>query len=245
VRKREGLTLDSAKVVHSSEEVEIGQPVQVKENGIPFLVDPLGGQKTGFFADQRDKRLAVQRLCSSLPNESVLLNCFSYTCAFSVYGALGNSGLKTINIDESGKALELGRENFKLNGILNDHHEFVEQDVFAWLKQAKQDSKKFEFMILDPPAFAKSQKDLNNGLKAYTKLNELGLSCCAEGGVLMTCSCSAAVSLDDLHACLKTAAGHTRRSVQLIETFKHGSDHPTNLAAPETEYLKVLLCRVL
>jgi 23S rRNA (cytosine1962-C5)-methyltransferase len=251
VRLREGLKQEAPQVVHGKPAGEsatselVSFSVTVREHGLTFKVDPISGQKTGFFADQRDKRLSVGNYSRQLPPNAVLANCFCYSAAFSVYAAANNANLASINVDQSAGALELAGENFALNGIAADNHEFVQADVFAWLEEQASKKRTFQFLILDPPAFAKSHKDKSPALKAYTRLNQLGLKCCAPGALLMTCSCSGIVSLDDLQSCLQTAAAEVNRQVQILEVFKHGADHPLNIAAGETEYLKVLICRVL
>ncbi len=216
----------------------------VLENSLKFKVDPISGQKTGFFVDQRDKREVVQQCCLHMPSGAVLANCFSYSAGFSVYPAIKNASLKTINIDKSAAALELARENFNLNGCDSDKHEFVQADAFEWLEEQKKEGRTFDFLILDPPAFAKTHKDRDRAIKAYINMNTTGLSVCAPGGFLLTCSCSGCISLHDLETCLQTAAGNALRSVQILQVFKHGIDHPTNAAAPETQYLKAILCRI-
>ena len=246
VRKREGLKLEPPQVVLGSELLNEQSPfVTVRENGLQFKVDPICGQKTGFFADQRDKRVLVKTVCGNLAPDAVLANCFCYSAAFSIYAVSANSKLRTINIDESTRALDLARESFTLNKLTTDNHEFIASDCFDWLEEQVKEKKQFQFIILDPPPFAKSHKDVKNALKAYTRLNRLALKCVAPGGYLLTCSCSGAIGLDDLEACLRTAAGEVERPVQMLEIFKHGADHPTNVAAPETQYLKALMCRVL
>jgi 23S rRNA (cytosine1962-C5)-methyltransferase len=246
VRRREGLSLEPPHIVHDQNTVASGDSlITCKENGFEFKVDPLKGQKTGFFTDQRDKRVVVGRYCRMLAENSTMANCFSYSAAFSVYAAALNDTLKTINIDESNDALELARANFTLNNSNADRHEFLQEDVFSYLTRINNEGRKFEFVILDPPAFAKKQKDLKNALKAYTKLNRLGLACCAPGGFLLTCSCSGMVTMDDLENCVQFAAADAGRRVQILEIFKHGADHPVNLSLPETAYLKVILCRVI
>jgi len=244
VRKREGLEREIAKVMHGDQNADFAS-LPVRENGFVFMVDLVSGQKTGFFADQRDKRKAVREYCKRLAPNAVLANVFSYSAAFSVYAVADNSQLRTINIDESGTALELGKRNFAANNILQSGHEFVEMEAFDWLEKQVEEKRNFQFVILDPPAFAKSHKDKEKAFRAYARLNYLGILCCESGGLLMTCSCSGAVSLDDLQACVRAAAAQANRPVQVMEVFQNSVDHPVNLAAPESEYLKVIMCRVL
>jgi len=244
VRKREGLGREAAKIVHGDENADFAN-LPVKENGFVFMVDLVAGQKTGFFADQRDKRSAVQIYSQRMAPGAVLANVFSYSAAFSIYALAGNSTLQTINVDESAKALELAKRNFDANDISQAGHSFVEAEAFEWLEKQVQTEHTFQFVILDPPAFAKSHKDKEKALRAYARLNYLGMRCCDSGALLLTCSCSGAVSLDDLQACVRSAAAQANRPAQIIEVFKNGADHPVNAAAPESEYLKALLCRIL
>jgi 23S rRNA (cytosine1962-C5)-methyltransferase len=250
VRKREELQQEPPRIAHGTWSLASNNDGEntsliVLENSLKFKVDPISGQKTGFFTDQRDKRAAVAKYCGMLPPDSVLANCFSYSGSFAVYAATGNLSLRSINVDESAKALDLAKENFEANGIAIANHEFVKADAFTWLEEQAKSGSKFPFVILDPPAFAKSHRDKAQALKAYTRLNRLGIDCCTPGALLLTCSCSGSVNLEDLESCLQTASGDASRHVQILEVFKHGADHPTNAAAPETQYLKVILCRVL
>jgi 23S rRNA (cytosine1962-C5)-methyltransferase len=244
VRKREGLEQVPSQVMFGEAAFE-NSTIEVKENDLHFRVDPMSGQKTGFFADQRQKRLAVKGYCQRLPAGAILANLFSYTGAFSVYASVGNPHLKTINVDESGKALELARKNFEINALSLKNHSFVEADVFKWLEEQVRIKQTFDFIILDPPSFAKSQKDKEKALKAYERLNRLALQCCSSEAFLLTCSCSGIIGLDELQTCVRSASGDARRSAQILEVFKGSADHPVNAAALETEYLKVILCRVI
>jgi len=246
VRKREGLQIEPPRVVYGHAAFNtLETKIIGKENNLLFEIDPLKGQKTGFFTDQRDKRVRVGKLAKILPQNSTLANCFSYSAAFSVYATAANPSLKTINVDESKAALDQARRNFEINNLDPGGHEFIEGDVFTFLAKAIENRQRFDFVILDPPAFAKKQKDLKNALRAYTKLNQFGLMTCAAGAYLMTCSCSGVVTLEDLEECLRSAAAQAGKQVQILEVFKQSADHPVSLSAPESQYLKVLLCRVL
>jgi 23S rRNA (cytosine1962-C5)-methyltransferase len=244
VRKREGLNQESAKVVVGDPSNDLTQ-VSVRENGLIFKVALVSGQKTGFFADQREKRFAVMQYARNLGPNAVLANVFSYSAAFSVYALSGNLRLNTVNVDESAKALELARANFAANELSLANQGFVEADAFKWLEEQARNERRFQLMILDPPAFAKSHKDKSKALKAYQRLNFLGLTCCDSEALLLTCSCSGAISLDEFVTCLRNAAAEANRLIQILSVFKNSADHPVNVAAPETEYLKVLLCRIL
>jgi len=235
-RRREGLEVEEPLAVSG----DVPERIIVRENGVRFLVDPWQGQKTGFFIDQRDKRAALRQYA----RDKRVLNCFSYTGGFSVYAALTDPGTRVTSVDVSAPALEMARENFSLNGLDPDRHEFLIADVFDYLAQARRDGALFDVVILDPPAFARSQGARSQALKAYRRLNTLGMQVLQPGGILLTCSCSGVVHLDDLLGVLAQAAQHVQRPVQLLETCTHSLDHPINLAMPETGYLKAIFCRV-
>lgn len=243
VRKREGLQIEAAKII--SGELPASGELEVLENGLRFLVDPLQGQKTGFFADQRDKRVALQLLCRELPPGATMANCFSYTGSFGVYAKAINADMRVINVDESSAALAQARRNFALNNLKEEDEEFVEGDAFAWLESQHSRGRQFDIVIIDPPAFAKTQKDVEKALKAYRRLNKLASMVTKSGGILVSCSCSGSVSMSDFENTLKDATHDSSLSVQIINTFRHGPDHPVSVMLPEANYLKVLFCRVL
>jgi 23S rRNA (cytosine1962-C5)-methyltransferase len=241
VRKREGLESQAPYIVAGPEP---GQIV-VKENNLKFIVDPLHGQKTGFFSDQRDKRMVLQRYCRRLPSGATLLNCFSYTGAFAVYACAGRPDLHTTNVDQSERALNEAKLNFELNGLAADRNELVCADAFEWLEEQRQAGRQFDAVVLDPPAFAKSTKDKLRASKAYVRMNRLGITLTKPGGIMVTCSCSGPIGFAEFQDCLKEAAGQSGRRLQILETFQNGADHPLNVAVTEAGYLKVIYCRVL
>ncbi len=140
--------------------------------------------------------------------------------------------------------MELAHQHFSLNGLDPERHQFLIADIFEYLEQAQRDGEGFDVVVLDPPAFAKSQSARTQALKAYRRLNMLGMQVLHPGGILLTCSCSGIVGMDDLLGVLAQAAQRLQRSVQLLEVYTHGVDHPINLAMPETSYLKAVFCRV-
>lgn len=241
VRKREGVAIEPPRTLFG----DIDKELVVRENGLNFVVDPISGQKTGFFTDQRDKRLAIQRYAELLPPDSTLLNCFSYSAGFSIYAKSGNQSIKTINVDESRSALEMAKKNFAANDMDAANHEFFSEDAFAWMESRIAKGQEYQMVILDPPAFAKSAKDKSKATKAYKRMNKLGMALTQAQGILVTCSCSGSVSLTEFEEALKEAAQESGRAVQLLETFRHGADHPVMAVTPESNYLKVLFCRVL
>ena len=136
------------------------------------------------------------------------------------------------------------RQHFVLNGLDPDRHEFHIANVFEYLEGARQEGRKFDVVVLDPPAFAKTQSARNQALNAYRRLNMLGMQVLRPGGILLTCSCSGAVRMDDLLGVLEQSSQRLGRQVQILESFTHGVDHPIHLAMPETSYLKAVFCRV-
>ena len=235
-RLREGLELEEPQVVAGG----VPMQVTVRENDVLFLVDPWQGQKTGFFLDQRDKREALRKYT---PAKRVL-NCFSYTGGFSVYAALTSDKTHVTSVDISAPAIESARQHYILNGLDPNQHQFVVADVFDYLERAQSAEEQFDVVVLDPPAFAKTQSTRTQALKAYRRLNTLGMQVLRPGGILLTCSCSGVIGMDDLLGAISQSAQRLRRTVQLLETYTHGVDHPINLAMPETAYLKVVFCRV-
>src|SRR5205085_3994497 len=235
-RRREGLEVEEPQLAAG----EVPMQITVRENGVQFLVDPWHGQKTGFFIDQRDKREALRKYA---PGKRVL-NCFSYTGGFSVYAALTSPETIVTSVDISEPAIEAARQHFILNGLNPDTHRFLIADVFDYLEAAHRDGEQFDIVVLDPPAFAKTQSARTQALKAYRRLNTLGMQVLRPGDILLTCSCSDVVGMDDLLGVLSQVAHRLHRPIQLLETYTHGVDHPINLVMPETSYLKAVFCRV-
>ncbi|HEX6555562.1 MAG TPA: class I SAM-dependent rRNA methyltransferase [Ktedonobacteraceae bacterium] len=235
-RRREGLELEEPVVAAGI----VPEQVTVRENGVQFIVDPWYGQKTGFFLDQRDKRETLRKYAR---NKRVL-NCFSYTGGFSVYAALSGDTTTVTSVDISASAIDMARSHFALNGLDPDAHTFLVADVFDYLEEAQRHGEQFDVVVLDPPAFAKTQAARSQALKAYRRLNMLGIQVLRPGGILLTCSCSGVVGMDDLLGTLSQVARRLRRPVQLLESYTHGADHPVNLVMPETDYLKAVYCRV-
>jgi len=161
-----------------------------------------------------------------------------------VYAALASDKTRVTSVDISAPAMEAAREHFILNGIDPNRHQFLIANVFDYLEQAQREGEQFDVVVLDPPAFAKTQGARTQALKAYRRLNMLGMQVLRRGGILLTCSCSGVIGMDDLLGALSQAAQRLERMVQLLETYTHGVDHPINLAMPETSYLKAVFCRV-
>lgn len=231
VREAEGLT-PTNKILYG----EIPELIQIKENGLSFLVDVKHGQKTGFFLDQRDKRQAFRKYAK---NRSIL-NCFSYTGGFSIYGLAGGAD-RVINIDTSEDALNLAKENILLNNFNIDKCTFVKMDVKDYLKK---NNEQFGAIVLDPPAFIKDRKKIKEGKIGYKTINELALKSLEEGGILLTCSCSAHLTIEDFRFILSEAAGKAKKHLKILETFTHGSDHLQAVSFFEGSYLKCFITTI-
>lgn len=223
---------------------DVPDKIKITENGFKFWVDLAHGQKTGFFLDQRDKRAALQKYVDG----KNVLNCFSYTGGFSVY-ALAAGAKKVVSVDSAEEALELAEENVKLNGLNPKKCEFVCADVKDYLTGLGQKDpdirEDFDVIILDPPAFVKDRRKVAEGLQGYRKINEMAFRLLPSEGILVTASCSMHVSLQDFRYAVSEAAGRARKSVQILETFTHGIDHPELVSFGEGEYLKCLFARVI
>lgn len=220
---------------------KLDELVQFEENGIPFYVDILGGQKTGFFLDQRNTRMKVMELSEG----KKVLNLFGYTGAASVYAAKG--GAETVTtVDISRPALDLALKNFELNGFdpENPQFKFIEADVFDLFRD-KALTDEYDLIICDPPAFAKSGQDVKRALEAYSALNKRCLWMLKEGGILITSSCSGRVSEEDFRNMLKHACGHTGRDARVLDFFGQPFDHTEKLSFPEGRYLKTAVLEIV
>jgi 23S rRNA (cytosine1962-C5)-methyltransferase len=237
-RGREGLAVGGAVVVHG----DVPETIEIREGAVRYLIDPYHGQKTGFFLDQREKRARIAEL--SLHATS-LLNCFSYSGGFGLAGLAGNPALRTVNVDSSAPALELARRNYGLNGHDPAAHEFVDSDVTRYLQSAADSGERFDIVVLDPPAFAKSLSAKEKALRAYERLNTLGAQVVAPGGLLLTCSCSGGVDAAEFESAVRVALARAGRMAQIITSFGPSLDHPTLPGYVEDRYLKALLLRVL
>jgi 23S rRNA (cytosine1962-C5)-methyltransferase len=240
-RRREGLAESpEASLIFG----DVPQTIEIKEGRVRYWVDPWHGQKTGFFLDQREKRACMEELARHAVS---LLNCFSYSGGFALAGLATNPGLRTINVDASAAALELARRNYQLNGHAthdSGQHEFIASDVNRYLEEAAQAGKSFDIVVLDPPAFAKSISMKQRALRAYEALNARGIRVLAQGGLLLTCSCSGAVDQAEFETVVQQALRVTRRPAQILATFGPSLDHPTLPGFSPDRYLKVLLLRV-
>ena len=206
------------------------------ENGLKFRVDYLHGQKTGFFVDQRENRLLLERLSKG----NRILNMFCYTGGFSVYAMRGGAEL-VHSVDSSPRAIELTDENVRLNFGDDGRHEAICEDAFKYLEKA---GNNYDIIILDPPVFAKHRAALHNALKGYTRLNMQAMKKIKKGGIIFTFSCSQVVTKDNFRNAVFTAAALAGRNVRILHQLHQPSDHPVNIYHPEGEYLKGLVLYV-
>ncbi|GIK41281.1 MAG: 23S rRNA methyltransferase [Chloroflexota bacterium] len=213
--------------------------IEIMENGHTFLVDIKLGQKTGFYLDQRENR---QKVSKYLFNKEIL-NAFAYTGGFSVYAAY--AGAKRImNVDSSERALQIAERNMRRNGFGDREDIYAVADVFEIMRAYRDNSWKFDAIILDPPKFAHSKRHVEKATQGYKDINLLAMKLLKPGGILISFSCSGAVSADLFQKVLFGAAVDAGRHVQIIERLSQSSDHPVLLTYPESEYLKGLICRV-
>ena len=231
-RRREGLP-DRTATAFGADPPET---IEIRENGLAFAVDIRTGQKTGFFLDQRDNRDRIGRIC----RDAAVLNCFSYTGGFSVYCARGGAK-RVVSVDASGPANLLARSNLERNGFSATDHPVLQADVFSFLRET---TERFDLVILDPPPFAKSRKDVAQAARGYKDINLQAIRRLSQGGLLATFSCSNHLDETLFEKIVIGAARNAGREAQLVARLGPGPDHPVNLAHSEGRYLKGLLLRL-
>ena len=218
---------------------EYGGETVAREAGLEFIVDPVGGQKTGWFYDQRENRDQLARFVKG----KRVLDMFSYFGGWGLRAAAEGAS-EVVCVDASAAAVESIARNAQRNG-LSDRVTAVRADAFEHLKALREARESFDVVILDPPAFIKRRKDFKEGSLAYRRLNELGMRVLARDGILVTCSCSHHMPRAALLDSVQQAARHIDRQVQALVALQQGPDHPVHPAIPETDYLKGFVCRVL
>jgi 23S rRNA (cytosine1962-C5)-methyltransferase len=208
---------------------DVPREIEVVEYGVRFIAAPWDGQKTGAFLDQRENRALVGRVARGRA-----LDCFSYHGSFALHLARGASHVTSLDI--SAPALERGRENARRNGLANI--DFVEADAFDYLRAAERSGERYDTIVLDPPAFAKSRSAIEGALRGYKDINLRAMRLLAPGGLLFTASCSFHLSRELFHEMLEAAAADSGRQMVLREMTAQPLDHPELLTVPETGYLK-------
>jgi 23S rRNA (cytosine1962-C5)-methyltransferase len=228
---------------HLPEYVEVAfgsvpDEVEVVESGLRFTAPVREGQKTGWFYDQTAHR---RRLARYLARGARVLDVCSYAGAWGIT-ALKSGAASACCVDSSELALSFARKNAQANAL---ELETMRADAFDAMKQLREGDKRFDVVILDPPAFIKRKKDIPQGIAAYRKLNQLALSLIDGDGLLVSCSCSYHLTADELSGAIQTAARQSTRFVQILESGGQSADHPVHPAITETRYLKAFFCRVI
>ena len=213
-------------------------PIFVTENGLKFGVDLTEGQKTGFYLDQRDNRQAAARFARGRR----VLDMFCYSGGFATACAVSGGARSVLAVDSSAKATALAKANADLNGAANVSVETA--DAFEKLAALKTAGDHFGMVILDPPKFARSRASLDDAMRAYHRINRLAVDLLEPGGILVTNSCSGAVSREDFLVMLAGVAQRSGRTIQLLECRGAAPDHPVSAGCLEGEYLKCIIARV-
>lgn len=235
VRAKEGLKVGSFAVLKGEEPPEL---IEIKEGDCKFLVDVRKGHKTGFYLDQREARAAVGALATNCE----VLNCFSYTGGFGVF-ARANGAEKVTQVDISGDALALAKKNAELLGLCHINTDFVEADVFKFLRSCRDENKTFDLIVLDPPKFAESKSQVMKAARGYKDINLLAMKLLRPGGHLATFSCSGAMTGDLFDKILMEAAEDAGRDFQIVSRTRQAADHPVLVSFPEGLYLKGVILR--
>lgn len=232
MRELEGLPVGEAEVIG-----KLPDTLKVIENGLEFAVNVAGGQKTGWFFDQRDNRARLKRYVK----DRRVLDLFSYAGGWGV-SAKAWGASEVLCVDASGPAIEMAQANAALNG---EKITTRVQDAFQALAELREAGEKFDVVIVDPPAFIKRRKDFRAGLAGYQRLNQAALQVTAQDGILVSCSCSHHLGEQELLNVIQRSARHVDRYAQLLEWGHQAVDHPEHPAIPETRYLKAVTLRVL
>jgi len=219
---------------------EFPSPRQViRENGLQFYVDFSAGQKTGFYLDQRRNRQIVQSYAAGRNT----LNCFCYTGAFTACALAGNAS-RVLSVDSSADAINLAMENINLNHLPADRADWQQGDVFELLRLYRDQARKFDLIILDPPKFAPTAAQAEKAARGYKDINLLAFKLLNPGGLLATFSCSGGISPELFQKIVAGAAWDAKVDARVLEHFSQSPDHPILLNFPQGEYLKGLLCQV-
>jgi len=234
VRLKEGLNLRSGWIGKSFDNI-----FTIEENGVLLEVNVAVGQKTGYFLDQKKNRAVAASYCKG----KKLLDAFCHTGAFAL-NAFKNGAREAVLVDLSDDALKTAEKNISLNGA-NDALHIVKADVFSLLKEYEASGERFDVIILDPPAFAKSVKSIQKAYGGYKEINLRAMRLLNSGGILVTCSCSYFFDSHSFYDMIMHAASDSHRRVQILEKRGAGPDHPILSGYSRSEYLKCAVCRVM
>ena len=238
VRKKEGLPVEPAFVnLAGAEPPEL---IEMTEGPCRFLVDVRNGHKTGFYLDQRDARAAV----GPYANGGEVLNCFSYTGGFGLF-ARACGAAKVVQVDVSSDALALAKRNEELVHLCGTAMEYVEADVFEYLRKCRDEGRTFDMVVLDPPKFASSRGQLMKASRGYKDINLIAMKLLRPHGMLATFSCSGAMDATLFDKITAEAAVDAQRDFQVVARTQQAADHPVAVSFPEGRYLKGLVLRAL
>jgi 23S rRNA (cytosine1962-C5)-methyltransferase len=239
LREKEGLPQEKGWYPLPGETAPDSPVTEITENGVRYLVDVENGQKTGFFLDQKYNRRAVGQLAQG----RTVLDCFTHTGSFALNAALGGAAHVTA-VDVSESAVEMARANAARNG-LDSVMTCTAANVFDLLPQLAKEPPRYDFIILDPPAFTKSRKTVANAMAGYREINYRAMALLPRGGLLATCSCSHFATEELFTAMLRDAARDAGVQLRQIEARQQSCDHPILWGVPETSYLKFYLFQVV
>ncbi|HXP01767.1 MAG TPA: class I SAM-dependent methyltransferase [Luteibacter sp.] len=233
VRELEGLPMRSGLL-----RGELPPITEITENGLRYRVDVAGGQKTGFYLDQRANR---QRI-GELARDADVLNCFCYTGGFSL-ACLRGGARSVLSVDSSRDALEAARINLGLNDLPAERAEWMEDDVFHCLRRLRDGGRSYDLIVLDPPKFAPTAQHVERASRAYKDINLWAMKLLRPGGHLATFTCSGGMTAELFQKVVAGSAWDAKADMQLVDRFTADSDHPVSLNFPEGDYLKGLLLR--
>ncbi len=236
-REKEGLRIAEFENLRGEEPPD---EIEITEGPCKFLVDVRKGHKTGFYLDQRDARMLV----GSLANGCEVLNCFSYTGGFGLF-ARACGAAKVSQVDISGEALAMAKKNEHLVHMCGTEMEYVEADVFEYLRKCRDSGRKFDMIVLDPPKFAAVKSQVMKAARGYKDINLLAMKLLKPNGFLATFSCSGAMTSELFDKVVSEAAVDAGRSFQIVTRTRQGLDHPTLLSFPEGNYLKGVILRAV
>jgi len=235
-RRADGLSDFPTGLLDGDEPPEL---IEISENRATFGIDVRRGQKTGFFLDQRENRLTLQ----SFSKDKEVLNCFCYTGGFSIFAARGKAKQVT-SVDVSQPAIDLVEHNLRLNRYDPETNPCIADNVFDYLKACKSEKRQFDAIVVDPPAFVKTQRAIPQATRAYISLNRKAIELIRPGGLLVTASCSTQIDYEAFFTIVKHAASAARRTVQVVKSHMQAIDHPAPVSFPEGRYLKCLFAIV-
>lgn len=232
-RLKEGLKIEKQVIKGQLDELPA-----IVEDDVKFIFDPINGQKTGFFLDQRENRTFLKRIVDA----GEALDLFCYIGSWSLH--LAKKGVRVTGVDSSQNAIDLAKENAKINS-LTERCRFIKADAFDYLRWEIKKNRQYDIIVIDPPAFVKSKAEKKDAIEGYLNLNALAIKLLKRNGILATSSCSQHISEDEFYEIVKQAFMKNKKTPRLIYKGMQSKDHPILLSMPETAYLKCLIVNLL